>query len=107
MSLQMTCGKLFALLAVVGSLWGPVTARAGVMTDVPVDKSILLNLQKPSERVSIANPTIAELVVISPMQLQLNGTKIGTTTLIVWEKGGGTTFFDVRVRGDVSLLERQ
>lgn len=82
-------------------------ATAGVSTDVIVNKSVLLNLPKPSERVSIATPAIAELIVISPTQLQINGTKIGTTSLIVWEKGGKTSFFDIRVKGDISHLEKQ
>jgi pilus assembly protein CpaC len=99
--------KILALLALLVSLLFPGISSAGVATEVPVDKSVLLNLQKPSERVSIANPSIAELVVISPTQLQINGTKIGSTTLIVWEKGGKSSFFDIRVKGDSSLLENQ
>ena len=40
-------------------------------------------------------------------KLQINGTRIGSTTLIIWEKGGKTSFFDVHVKGDSSLLENQ
>ncbi len=83
------------------------TAVAGVVTEVKLNKSALLNLQQPLTRVSIAAPSIAELVVISPTQLQINGTRIGSTTLIVWEKGGKTSFFDVHVKGDCALLENQ
>ena len=85
----------------------PLIATAGMVTEVTVNKSVLLNLQKPSERVSIATPSVAELVVISPTQLQINGTKIGATSLIVWEKGGKTSFFDIRVKGDITQLEKQ
>jgi pilus assembly protein CpaC len=99
--------KLCVLLALSVFLCIPALALAGVATEVVVNKSILLNLHKQSERVSIATPEIAELVVISPTQLQLNGKKIGSTTLIVWETGGKTSFFDVRVKGDISLLEAQ
>lgn len=96
-----------ALLVLLATLLFASGSYAAVAADVMVNKSVLLNLQKPSQRVSIANPSIAELVVISPTQLQLNGTRIGTTTLIVWEKGGTTSFFDVRVRGDAALLNDQ
>jgi len=99
--------KISALLALFVSLLVPVISGAGVATEITVNKSVLLNLQKPSERVSIATPSIAELVVISPTQLQINGTKSGSTSLIVWEKGGKTSFFDIRVKGDISLLENQ
>jgi len=95
------------LLVLFAVIIFPLCATAGVVTEVTVNKSVLLNLQKPSERVSIATPAIAELVVISPTQLQINGTKIGNTSLIVWEKGGKTSFFDIRVTGDISQLEKQ
>ena len=99
--------KTSALLALFVCLLFPAICRAGVATEVTVNKSVLLNLQKPSERVSIATPSIAELIVISPTQLQINGTRIGTTSLIVWERGGNTSFFDIRVKGDIGLLESQ
>lgn len=84
------------------------TARAAIPTEVVVNKSILLNLKNPAERVSIANPGIAELVMISPTQVQINGTKVGNTTLIVWEKGvGRQSFFDLSVKGDQGILETQ
>jgi len=98
---------MYVLLVLFASLLFPGFATAGVATEVVVSKSVLINLQKPSERVSLANPAIAELVVISPTQLQIIGTRIGTTSLIVWEKGGKTSFFDIRVIGDISLLETQ
>lgn len=101
------CKKATALLALFALIILPAIAGAGVMTEVAVNKSVLINLQKPSERVSITTPSIADLVVISPTQLQINGMKIGTTSLIVWEKGGKTSFFDIRVKGDSALLENQ
>lgn len=99
--------NMCALLVMFACLMLPEFVTAGVSTEVVVNKSILLNLQKPSERVSIANPAIAELIVISPSQLQINGTKIGSTSLIVWEKGSKTSFFNIRVIGDISTLEMQ
>lgn len=99
--------KISALLALAVCLLIPMAGIAGVTTEVTVNKSVLLNLQKPSERVSIATPSIAELIVISPTQLQINGTRIGSTSLIVWESGGKTSFFDIRVKGDISQLEKQ
>ena len=99
--------KISALLALFLCLLFTAPGIAAVATEVTVNKSVLLNLQKPSERVSIATPSIAELIVISPTQLQINGTQIGTTSLIVWEKGGTVSFFDIRVKGDAGMLESQ
>jgi len=99
--------KPCVLLALLLFLLIPAQARAGVATEVVVNKSVLINLHNKSERVSIAAPEIAELVVISPGQLQINGKMIGSTALIVWDVGGKTSFFDIRVKGDGSLLESQ
>ena len=105
MHVPLSGNKIMALLALFVIFLFPGISRAGVATEVRVDQSVLLNLQNPSERVSIANPAIAELVVISPTQLQINGIKIGSTTMIVWEKSGKNSFFDIRVKGDSKLLE--
>ena len=70
-----------------------------------VNKSVLLNVNKPVERVSIANPAIADLILISPTQLQLNGLATGSTSLIVWERGAKPSFFDVNVVGDLAQLD--
>ncbi|HJV65391.1 MAG TPA: pilus assembly protein N-terminal domain-containing protein [Geomonas sp.] len=95
------------LLPLLMLLLLPVLALAGVSTDVVVNHSVLLNLQHPSKRVSVASPEIAELVVISPTQVQINGKKIGSTSLIVWDKNDKTSFFDIHVTGDFEVLQNQ
>lgn len=82
--------------------------QAGVLTEVVLNKSVILNLNKPAERVSVANPAIADLILITPTQVQINGTAIGATSLIVWEKGSSKpAFFDINVIGDLNQLEPQ
>jgi pilus assembly protein CpaC len=83
-------------------------AFAGVLTEVVLNKSVILNLNKPVERISVANPAIADLVIISPTQVQINGLAIGATSLIVWERGSTKpAFFDINVLGDLAQLEPQ
>lgn len=83
-------------------------AYAGVVTEVVVNKSAIINLKKSSERVSLANPAIADVVIVSPTQIMVNGKVIGSTTLLVWEKGvEKPSFFDIRVVGDLSQIEHQ
>lgn len=86
----------------------PATCWGGIPTEVTVNKSILLNLKNPAARVSIANPALAELILITPQQLQINGTAPGTTNLIVWEKGNDKpSFFDLKISGDQGAMESQ
>ena len=99
---SLLCTILFLLLFCAGG------AFAGIPTEVVINKSVLLNLKNPAERVSIANPAIADLNMISPSQLQINGTALGATTMIVWERGGTKpVFFDLSVIGDQNLIEAQ
>ena len=93
---------LLLLLVPTMNTWGAVS------TEVIVNKSVLLNLKNSAERVSIANPAIADLVLISPRQLQINGTTVGTTSMIIWEKGNDKpSFFDLKVTGDQGIIESQ
>lgn len=93
---------LLLMLVPAATCWG------GIPTEVTVNKSILLNLKNPAARVSIANPALAELILISPQQLQINGTAPGSTNLIVWEKGNDKpSFFDLKISGDQGSIETQ
>ncbi|MRS01616.1 BON domain-containing protein [bacterium] len=94
-----------AILAVI--IFSAASVFAGIPTQVSINKSILLNLNKPAARISVANPAIAEFLLLSPRQIQLNGISIGTTNLIVWERGESKPiFFDVKVGGDASSIEK-
>jgi pilus assembly protein CpaC len=93
---------LFLLLFCAGG------AFAGIPTEVVISKSVLLNLKNPAQRISVANPAIADVQLISPRQVQINGTALGATSMIVWERGGEKpTFFDLKVIGDQALIESQ
>jgi len=108
MKLHAISNKLIIFLLLVFTVVSIGNAQAGILTEVIVNKSLLVNLNKPAERISLANPAIADLISISPQQLQLNGLAVGSTSLIVWEKGSTKpTFFDVNVISDMTLLEPQ
>ena len=70
---------------------------AAIPVEVTLGKETILTLKKPCKRASLANPDIAGMTIVSPSELVLNGKKSGITSLIVWDKEGGTTFFDVIV----------
>lgn len=91
------------------SLVSIVTASAaGVPTDVIINRSSILTLKKPVNRVTLATQGIADIVVITPRQIQINGITIGKTTLIVWEEGNEKpVFYDVRVTGDLASIDEQ
>lgn len=99
--------KISIMIAVMAAfIISAASAFGGIPAQVAINKSILLNLKNPAVRVSVANPAIAEFLLLSPRQIQLNGIAIGTTNLIVWEKGQSSPiFFDVKVGGDSATIE--
>jgi pilus assembly protein CpaC len=73
-----------------------------------VGKSLVIDTPVLVKRVSLANPEIAETVVISPRQIYLTGKTAGTTNLTLW--GGDdrvSTIFDVTVAPDLSQLKEK
>lgn len=101
---RLTSSTLVMLAALLG-----LTANAfsGDITEVILNKSELIILQKPAKRASIAVPEIAKMVVVSPTEILIIGAKPGETSLIVWDDGGGTHKYDIRVKPDLSRLEQQ
>ena len=57
-------------------------------------------------RVSMANPEVAEAVVISPREILINGLRLGSTTFVVWDTTGTRRIYGVEVTADAAALER-
>ncbi|MDH3271196.1 MAG: pilus assembly protein N-terminal domain-containing protein [Gemmatimonadota bacterium] len=58
------------------------------------------------DRVSMADPEIAEAVVVSPNEVLINGRSLGTTTFVVWDIAGVRRIYGVEVTADAAALER-
>jgi pilus assembly protein CpaC len=65
---------------------------------VAVGKSSLVSSQQPIERVSVGFGDIAEATAVGPNEILVNGKAPGSTSMIVWQQGGGKLFFDINVR---------
>jgi pilus assembly protein CpaC len=82
-------------------------ARIGPAMSLLIGKSTLLRLQDPIGRISVGNPTIADVTLISQREIYLLGKSLGATNVIVWSKGGSATVIDVAVEADLTPLERE
>lgn len=105
------CGKWSLALVVLLGLFfarelAPSQEVAPSIT-VTVNQSVVFGLAQKARRVSITQPEIAEVVVVSPNQLLINGKSIGATSLIVWDERGQVTKFDLLVLPDIAALRRQ
>ncbi len=62
----------------------------------------LLTFPGELSRVVVAEPKIADAVVVSPREVMVNAKGIGKTTLIVWEAGGLPVRWNIDVFADTS-----
>jgi pilus assembly protein CpaC len=104
MKVKKVASYIFALfiMAVFSS-----TALAAIPVNVTVGKGTILTLKEVSKRVSIADPGVADINLLSPTEILLNGKRPGATNLIVWDTTGKATFFDVIVKADLSAFEKK
>lgn len=72
-----------------------------------VGKSTLIRLSKPIQRISVGNPAVADVTLINNRELYLLGKGFGSTNVMLWRKGGGTTIIDVTVSADATALEQR
>jgi pilus assembly protein CpaC len=87
-------------------------AKKQQVSDVPqltviASKSIIVNTAEPIERVSVTDAAVADYVVISPQQVMIHGKGPGIVSLILWDRTGKSTSYDLVVEVDISLLQRQ
>jgi pilus assembly protein CpaC len=61
----------------------------------------------PFRRVSIADPDVADVVVLSPRELYVYGKKVGYTSIILWEEGRSKTLLDVVVSLDLTAFKEK
>jgi pilus assembly protein CpaC len=97
-----------------------ITNFAGAL-QVPAGRSIVARLSRPAERVAIADPEVAEVVVINPREVLINGkgrkvklengeivVREAQTSVIVWDRHGRSdmrTLYINRSRREQILLE--
>jgi pilus assembly protein CpaC len=72
-----------------------------------VGRSLVITSPSRIKRVSLADPTIAEAIVVSPTQVLLNGKTPGGVSLLLWDEAGQSQAFEVSVDIDVLGLSQK
>ena len=74
--------------------------------ELTVGKSKVLDLPVAIKRASLANPDVADTVVLSPTQIYLTGKTIGVTNVTLWNESGKMMgMYDVVIAPDVTRLK--
>jgi pilus assembly protein CpaC len=112
---------LLTLVAVVVLPVAALASDAGVMPQIKIDREVgaardlalemgqnrLLVLSEPIARVSVADPKVADLKVITPTQLLLTARGVGSTDLTLWNKRDEPLVLALLVTRNLDALRRQ
>lgn len=84
-----------------------VAVRSAPRLALTIGKSIILQSDTDIARVSVAQPEVADFVLLSPRQVYVTGRAPGLTNLTLWDKNEKVrTVYDLDVAPDVSRLKK-
>ena len=72
-----------------------------------VGHSLVITSPTRIKRVSIADPAIADALVVNPNQLLINGKAPGGDSLLIWDESGQSQAFDISVDIDIMGLSEK
>jgi pilus assembly protein CpaC len=86
----------------------PPEMRTPQTIELVKGKSLVIDTPIALKRVSLADPEIADALVISPHQLYVTGTAVGTTNLTLWGNNNGVfAIYDLVITPDLSRLKQK
>lgn len=83
-----------------------VVTQAERVISVARGSSALMVNPVPIARFSVGEPDIAQVTILSPTEVLINGKALGTTTLFVWDNQGQVRVYSVEITADAPGLER-
>lgn len=75
--------------------------------DVPRGGSEVVRHPTTLDRVSIADPEIADVIPVSPTEVIVNGVRAGTTSLLLWGVDGSFAAYSVQVVANAPYVEEE
>ncbi len=82
-------------------------STVGPAMELTIGKSTLMRVPSAVERISVGNPNIVDITLISPTEIYLLGKNYGSTNMVIWRKGGATTAIDVNVSLDIGRMDKK
>jgi pilus assembly protein CpaC len=113
------CSRWAVALIVGGVMMLPITAKAAddihhlmktpeaQQLSLVVGKSTVVDMSTAIKRASLADPQVADAIVLSPRQIYVTGKGYGTTNLTLWGKDDQViAVFDLDVGVDLGRLKK-
>ena len=89
------------------SIPSPSEATGAAPLRVMVGKSLLINTSQRLKRVSITDPAVADVQVVTPTQILVHGRSAGEVSLLIWDELERSRSFDLRVDVDVTAAAEE
>jgi pilus assembly protein CpaC len=85
----------------------PIAGKAELAPQITLHegKSTLIHLPYPAMRLSVGDTRIADVILLSASELYMLGKSVGSTNLILWNKGNDATIIDINVGIDTVGLQ--
>src|SRR5712691_668855 len=95
------------------ALLAPMLVMFAVAADTPVvrplslmvGKGELLQFEQDILKVVVAEPKIADAIVVSPRDVMVNAKGAGHTTLVIWDTSAAPAQYDITVQADTTDLD--
>ncbi|HEX3377961.1 MAG TPA: type II and III secretion system protein family protein [Candidatus Acidoferrales bacterium] len=84
-----------------------VAAEGNDRLHLLVGRSLVISSPTRVKRISVADPNIADAIVISPYQVLLNGKTPGGVSLIIWDESDQSQTFEIFVDQDILGLSQK
>jgi pilus assembly protein CpaC len=89
------------------SVPAPNEATGAAPLRVMVGKSLLINTSERLKRVSVTDPAVADISVVTPTQVLVHGRSAGEVSLLIWDELERSRSFDLRVDVDVTAAAEE
>lgn len=102
--------SIMLILPPRASVAAGISAAESVLTSsiqLSSGKSIVLKRETPISRVSIANPAVADFIMLSPREIYLTGKSAGATNITFWQDNRVVAVYDLNVGYDVTRFKQQ
>ena len=101
-------GPTVTMAANEGMIRVAASTKGTQQVNLVVGKSTIVDVPVPIKRASLANPEIADAIVLSPKQIYVTGKGYGSTNLTLWGKDDQVlAVFDLDVGVDLARLQQQ
>ncbi len=90
-------GTALLVIAIASPAVAQAPADSIIRIDLPVGRSHPLAITAGVNKVSVANPEVADVVAVSPQDVVINARATGETDLIIWPNTGGVAHYRIAV----------